>query len=80
MWEKDWENVAESLAKRKGQHHEGIRFEAVSFADDRFDLGNATDKSVFSCAMAVTGKFQGWEKKTLCVPGSQHACGPPQRL
>ena len=48
MREKDWENVAESRAKRKGQHHEGIRFEAVSFVDDRFDLGNATDKiSVF---------------------------------
>ena len=26
---KDWENVADSRAKRKGQHHEGIRFEAV---------------------------------------------------
>ena len=65
LWEKDWENVAESPAKRKGQHHEGIRFEAVSFVDDRFDLGNATDKSVYFLRYGSDGQISRLGKENL---------------
>ena len=61
--------MAEPRTEQQSQIHEGTRLEGVS-ADLRGGLGEAIlthtlaqPKSMFSYAMAVMGKIEGWEEE-----------------